>query len=115
MRFNTCYIILNTAQESIEELKDFYTNVETKTDEHNQLIELQELKFMVLDDSIKKEEIDERSFKLTEKIKDIKNSSIKCEILEFRLRFLSRWLENDEKAIIEFREYNHLIVASEWC
>jgi hypothetical protein len=103
----------NTAQESIEELKDFYTNVETKTDEHNQLIELQELKFMVLDDSIKKEEIDERSFKLTEKIKDIKNSSIKCEILEFRLRFLSRWLENDEKAIIEFREYNHLIVTSD--
>jgi tetratricopeptide (TPR) repeat protein len=71
------------------------------------------LKFMVLDDSIKKEEIDERSFKLTEKIKDIKNSSIKCEILEFRLRFLSRWLENDEKAIIEFREYNHLIVTSD--
>ena len=102
-----------TAQESIEELKDFYTNVETKTEEHNQLIELQELKFMVLDSPIKKEEIDERSFKLIEEIKDIKSSSIKFKILNFRLEFLASILENDEKAIIEFREYNHLLISSE--
>ena len=102
-----------TAQEAIEELKDFYTNVETKTEEHNQLIELQELKFMVLDSPIKKEEIDERSFKLIEKIKDIKSSSIKFKILNFRLEFLASILENDEKAIIEFREYNHLLISSE--
>ena len=102
-----------SAKESIQILKDFYTNVEQKTEEHNQLIELQELKFMGLDSPIKKEEIDERSFKLIEKIKDIKSSSIKFKILKFRLEFLSSILENDEKAIIEFREYNHLLISSE--
>ena len=114
-KFAIQYMLYNfkTAQESIEELKDFYTNVETKTEEHNQLIELQELKFMVLDSPIKKEEIDERSFKLIEKIKDIKSSSIKFKILNFRLEFLASILENDEKAIIEFREYNHLLISSE--
>ena len=114
-KFAIQYMLYNfkTAQESIEELKDFYTNVETKTEEHNQLIELQELKFMVLESPIKKEEIDERSFKLIEKIKDIKSSSIKFKILNFRLEFLASILENDEKAIIEFREYNHLLISSE--
>ena len=102
-----------SAKESIQILKDFYTNVEQKTEEHNQLIELQELKFMGLDSPIKKEEIDERSFKLIEKIKDIKSSSIKFKILKFRLEFLASILENDEKAIIEFREYNHLLISSE--
>ena len=102
-----------SAKESIQILKDFYTNVEQKTEEHNQLIELQELKFMGLDSPIKKEEIDERSFKLIEKIKDIKSSSIKFKILKFRLEFLSSILENDEKAIIEFREYNRLLISSE--
>jgi len=102
-----------SAKESIQILKDFYTNVEQKTEEHNQLIELQELKFMGLDSPIKKEEIDERSFKLIEKIKDIKSSSIKFKILKFRLEFLASILENDEKAIIEFRKYNHLLISSE--
>ena len=102
-----------SAKESIQILKDFYVNVEQKTEEHNQLIELQELEFMGLDSPIKKEEIDERSFKLIEKIKDIKSSSIKFKILNFRLEFLASILENDEKAIIEFREYNHLLISSE--
>jgi tetratricopeptide (TPR) repeat protein len=102
-----------SAKESIQILKDFYTNVEQKTEEHNQLIELQELEFMGLDSPTKKEEIDERSFKLIEKIKDIKSSSIKFKILNFRLEFLASILENDEKAIIEFREYNHLLISSE--
>ena len=68
---------------------------------------------MGLDSPTKKEEIDERSFKLIEKIKDIKSSSIKFKILNFRLEFLASILENDEKAILEFREYNHLLISSE--
>ena len=102
-----------SAKESIQILKDFYTNVEQKTEEHNQLIELQELEFMGLDSPIKKEEIDERSFKLIEEIKDIKSSSIKFKILDFRLEFLANMLENDEKAILEFTKYNHLLISSE--
>ena len=114
-KFAIEYIQYNykSAKESIQILKDFYTNVEQKTEEHNQLIELQELEFMGLDSPIKKEEIDERSFKLIEEIKDIKSSSIKFKILDFRLEFLANMLENDEKAILEFTKYNHLLISSE--
>jgi tetratricopeptide (TPR) repeat protein len=102
-----------SAKESIQILKDFYVNIEEKTEEHDQLIELQELKFMWLDNPIKKEEIDKRSFKLIERIKDVKSSSIKFKILDFRLDFLATKLENDEKAIIEFMEYHQLLMPNE--
>ena len=102
-----------SAKESIQILKDFYVNIEEKTEEHDQLIELQELKFMWLDNPIKKEEIDKRSFKLIERIKDVKSSSIKFKILDFRLDFLASGLENDEKATLEFMEYHQLLISSE--
>tara|TARA_B100000767_G_scaffold239063_1_gene234122 strand:- start:64 stop:1113 length:1050 start_codon:yes stop_codon:yes gene_type:complete len=67
---------------------------------------------MWLDNPIKKEEIDERSFKLIERIKDVKSSSIKFKILDFRLDFLASGLENDEKAILEFMEYHQLLISN---
>jgi len=66
-----------------------------------------------LDNPIKKEEIDKRSFKLIERIKDVKSSSIKFKILDFRLDFLASGLENDEKATLEFMEYHQLLISSE--
>jgi hypothetical protein len=102
-----------SAKESIQILKDFYENVEEKTDEHNQLIELQELKFMWLDNPIKKEEIDKRSLQLIERIKYVKSLSIKFKVLDFRLDFLASGLENDEKATLEFIECHKLLISSE--
>ncbi len=114
-QFGIEYILYThkSAKESIQILKDFYSSIEEKTEEHNQLIELQELKFMWLDTPIKKEEIDKRSLQLVEKTKNIKNYSNKFKILDFRLDFLASGLENDEKATVEFMEYHELLISSE--